>query len=50
MSEPEFQTERLLVRRLRETDQLTLLAVYGDAEAMQWVGDGRAITQEKSVQ
>ena len=50
MSEPEFQTERLLVRRLRETDQLTLLAVYGDAEAMQWVGDGRAITQEECVQ
>lgn len=50
MFEPEFQTERLLVRRWREADLPALLAVYGDAEAMQWVGDGRAITQDECVQ
>ena len=50
MSEPEFETERLLVRRWRESDLHALLAVYGDAEAMRWVGDGRAITHEECVQ
>lgn len=50
MSEPEFQTERLLVRRWRDADLPALLAVYGDAEAMRWVGDGRAITQDECVQ
>lgn len=47
--EPEFQTERLLVRRWREADLPALLAVYGDAEAMQWVGEGRALTQQECV-
>jgi RimJ/RimL family protein N-acetyltransferase len=48
--EPEFRTERLLVRRWRDSDLPALLAVYGDAEAMRWVGDGRAITREECVQ
>ena len=39
-----FETERLLVRRWRDADIAELQAVYGDAEAMKWVGDGRAIT------
>lgn len=50
MSEPEFQTARLLVRRWRDSDLPALLAVYGDADAMRWVGDGRAITHEECVQ
>ncbi len=50
MSETEFETERLLVRRWRDSDLSALLTVYGDAEAMRWVGDGRAITHEECVQ
>lgn len=46
----EFQTPRLLVRRWRDTDLPALLATYGDADAMRWVGDGRAITPEECVQ
>ena len=42
-----FETERLLVRQLLRDDVNALLAVYGDAEAMRWVGDGRAITREE---
>lgn len=49
MSVPEFLTERLLVRRWRAADLEALQAVYGDADAMRWVGDGRAITQEECV-
>lgn len=47
--ESAFETERLLVRRWRDADLPALLAVYGDAEAMRWVGDGRAITHEECV-
>ena len=50
MTQPEFETKRLLVRRWRDSDLPVLLAVYGDVEAMRWVGDGRAITQEECVQ
>lgn len=50
MSESEFETERLLVRRWRDSDLPALLAVYGNAEAMRWVGDSRAITHEECVQ
>ncbi len=49
MSEPVFQTERLWVRRWCDADLPSLLAVYGDPEAMRWVGDGRAITLEECV-
>lgn len=44
-----FQTERLAVRRWRDSDLTALLAVYGDAGAMRWVGDGKAITHEECV-
>lgn len=50
MSESEFETKRLVVRRWRDSDLPALLAVYGDAEAMRWVGDGQAITHEECVQ
>jgi RimJ/RimL family protein N-acetyltransferase len=40
-----FETERLRVRRWRDTDLSALMAVYGDADAMRWVGDGGPITE-----
>lgn len=42
-----FETERLVVRRWRDSDLPDLMAVYGDAEAMKWVGDGQPITEEQ---
>lgn len=42
-----FETEQLVVRRWRDSDLPDLVAVYGDAEAMKWVGDGRPITEEE---
>ena len=38
-----FETPRLQVRRLEDTDLDALLDVYGDARAMRWVGDGRPL-------
>ena len=49
MCKPEFQTERLLVRRWVDSDLEALVAVYGDADAMRWVGEGRPITREQCV-
>ena len=40
-----FESERLRCRRWQPTDLATLLLVYGDAEAMRWVGDGAPISQ-----
>jgi [ribosomal protein S5]-alanine N-acetyltransferase len=45
-----FDTERLRVRRLHEGDVDALLAVYGDAEAMRWVGDGQPLSRERCVE
>jgi RimJ/RimL family protein N-acetyltransferase/gamma-glutamylcyclotransferase (GGCT)/AIG2-like uncharacterized protein YtfP len=44
-----FDTERLAVRRLRREDLDALLAVYGDADAMRWVGDGQALSREDAL-
>ena len=47
MNEPDqlvFRTERLTARRWRDSDLEPLLAVYGDAEAVRWVGDGTPLT------
>jgi hypothetical protein len=44
MSDIVFTTDRLSARRWRASDVAALLAVYGDAEAMRWVGEGRPIT------
>lgn len=41
-----FRTERLLVRRLCSADLAEMHTVYGDADAMKWVGDGNPITYE----
>jgi RimJ/RimL family protein N-acetyltransferase len=38
-----FQTARLQVRWWVDEDVADLLAVYGDAEAMRWVGDGQPL-------
>jgi len=40
-----FETERLDVRRMQPSDVDDLERVYGDADAMRWVDDGRAITR-----
>jgi len=40
-----FESERLRCRRWQPTDVDPLLLVYGDAEAMRWVGDGAPISQ-----
>lgn len=42
-----FDTPRLRVRRIGPGDAQAMLAVYGDAEAMHWVGDGRPLAREQ---
>lgn len=49
MNDGLFETERLAVRRLRPSDLEAMLRVYGDAEAMRWVGDGRALSREDAL-
>lgn len=44
-----YSTDRLIVRRWRESDYAALLEVYGDADAMRWVGEGEPITPEECV-
>jgi len=45
-----FETARLIARRLAPEDREAMLAVYGDAEAMRWVGDGTPLTAEECEQ
>ena len=49
MSDTVFQTSRLRVRRWRESDLAQLVAVYGDADAMTWVGDGKPLTRDQCL-
>ena len=42
-----FATDRLTIRRLDARDVAALHAVYGDAEAMRWVGDGQPLALER---
>lgn len=49
MTEVVFCTERLIVRRWCDSDLPALMAVYGDADAMRWVGDGEPVTLEECV-
>lgn len=44
-----FVTKRLVVRRWRDTDLDVLLEVYGDADAMRWVGDGTPLSRDDVV-
>ncbi len=41
-----FSTPRLVCRRIDTFDLEALEHVYGDAEAMKWVGDGQPLTHE----
>lgn len=45
-----FTTDRLAVRRWRDDDLAALMDVYGDAEAMRWVGDGQPLGREGCLQ
>ncbi|MES2960419.1 MAG: GNAT family N-acetyltransferase [Pseudomonadota bacterium] len=45
-----FETARLRARQLRPDDLLPMLAVYGDDDAMRWVGDGHALTQAQCAE
>lgn len=47
MSQIIFETERLVGRRLEPDDLMPMLTIYGDADAMRWVGDGQPITEEQ---
>ena len=38
-----FETLRLFARRISSADLDAMCAVYGDADAMRWVGDGKAL-------
>lgn len=42
-----FVSERLRARHWTPADRAALLAVYGDADAMRWVGDGRPIREDE---
>ena len=44
-----LMTERLLVRRWMPDDLEPLLRIYGDVEAMRWVGDGVALTPQQAA-
>ena len=50
MSDTVVITARLVARRWRTSDLDALLAVYGDADAMRWVGEGRPITRPECEQ
>lgn len=38
-----FETVRLVARRIESTDAAAMHKVYGDKEAMRWVGDGNPL-------
>lgn len=50
VSDTVFETARCVVRRWRDADLVDLMAVYGDADAMKWVGDGQPITEAECRQ
>jgi len=50
MSHVVFESARLVARRLEPGDREPMLAVYGDADAMRWVGDGEPLTAEQCEQ
>ncbi|HZW28545.1 MAG TPA: GNAT family N-acetyltransferase [Trueperaceae bacterium] len=43
-----FTTPRLRARRWRPSDLGPLLRVYGDADAMRWVGDGSPLSRDEA--
>ena len=44
-----FETPRLIGRHLVASDADDMLAVYGDAGAMRWVGDGEPLDRDRCV-
>jgi RimJ/RimL family protein N-acetyltransferase len=44
-----FETGRLVVRGLARDDLDALLAVYGDVDAMRWVGDGTPLSRADAL-
>ena len=50
MTQTVFQSERLHARHIDASDVEALFAVYGDAEAMRWVGDGQPLTHAQCEQ
>ncbi|MBB4125761.1 RimJ/RimL family protein N-acetyltransferase [Xanthomonas translucens] len=50
MQQELFRTARLIGRHLRLSDVDALFAVYGDAGAMRWVGDGEPLTHAQCVE
>ena len=44
-----YQTARLSARLWRDSDLRALLEVYGDADAMRWVGDGSPLSRDDAV-
>jgi len=47
MSDFVFETPRLRCRRWAPEDLVALMAVYGDRDAMRWVGDGEPLTHDE---
>ncbi|MGD1859190.1 MAG: GNAT family N-acetyltransferase [Leptolyngbyaceae cyanobacterium] len=45
-----FETERIICRRLLPPDVDEMYAVYGDADAMRWVDDGRPIERSECLE
>jgi RimJ/RimL family protein N-acetyltransferase len=44
-----FETPRLIARHLSDEDVDAMAAVYGDADAMRWVGDGQPLDRSQCV-
>jgi ribosomal-protein-alanine N-acetyltransferase len=49
MPEIIFATPRLIARHIGPADQSDMLEVYGDEDAMRWVGDGSPISREDVI-
>jgi RimJ/RimL family protein N-acetyltransferase len=50
LASPIFRTQHLLGRRLEGYDVADMLEVYGDADAMRWVGDGEPLNEVQCIQ
>ena len=44
-----FETERLYARRLSASDAAGMARIFGDAETMRYVGDGKTLTEADCV-
>ncbi len=48
MTKTVFKTPRTTVRRWQQSDLSALLKVYGDKDAMRWVGDGEVLSESEA--